>query len=164
MSIEFTIRALDAEDYGFALKTWRDSAKESPNSRNVPWNFYKSTVGVALAGIINAPTTKLLGAYDNADRLLGWLAMTPGKRINVCHWVSIKFELDGERLRRRGIAAALIEHADLGPRFIYTMRARKHREQLTDGTMSKSLDEVLADKLQAGGVTATYIALKTWLT
>ena len=53
--------------------------------------------------------------------------------------------------------------AELGPRFIYTLRARRDRAQLPDGSRTKSLDETLVASLRARGVSATYVPLKEWL-
>jgi len=157
------IRLLDLTDKGYALASWRESHKAAPGVHRVPWSFYKHEYGEIFAQIINAPTTKLLGAYATNDKLLGWLAMTPGKRVHTLHWVQVKFELDGIRMRRRGIMTELLNAAELGPRFVYTLHARRDRVRLPDGSMSRSLDESLVAALQARGIVAAYTPLKEWV-
>ncbi len=160
--LAFTIRPLAAGDAGYALSSWREGNKASPKNDRVPWSYYRATVGVDMARVINDPSTKLLGAYAGAT-LLGWLAFTPGKRVHTLHWAHVKFQLENERLRRRGIMTALLAAAELGKRFIYTCQARRDRKKLEDGSMTKSLDESLAQHLRGTGVTAVYEPLKEWL-
>lgn len=161
MNIE--IRKLSDEDKGYALASWRESHKASPGCDKVPWAYYKSDFGALFARIINDPGTVLLGAYNEADKLVGWLAMTPSKRVNTLHWVQVKYELDGQRLRRHGVMSLLLDAASLKPRCVYTLRARRDRAPLPDGTMSKTLDESLVLALRARGITAAYVPLKEWI-
>lgn len=157
------IRKLDAADRGYALFSWREGAKKAPGLDRLPWGYYKDTLGKTFGALLDEPATVLLGAYTPDNKLLGWLAMTPGKRVHTVHWVHVKHELDGEHLRRRGIMLALLEAAELGPRFIYTLRARRDRATLPDGSVTKSLDESIVAALRARGVTATYVNMKEWL-
>ncbi len=159
----FRIRPLADTDRGYVLASWREAHKQSPGADKVPWGYYKHEYGTMIARVLDDPATRLLGAYDENDKLLGWLAMTPGKRVNTLHWVLVKFELAGVRLRRRGLMTALLEAAELGTRFVYTMRARRDRAKLRDGSFTKSLDETLAQKLGDANVVAVYTPLKTWL-
>lgn len=158
------IRELAAKDRGYAVASWQESHKESPGCDRVPWSYYKHAWGSKIKALVNDPSTMLLGAYGTLSvKLYGWLAATPGKRVDTLHWVHVKYELDGARCRRQGVASQLIDAADLGSTFIYTMRGRRKRERLPNGEMSKSLDELLVAALGARGVTATYVALKDWL-
>ncbi len=159
----FGIRPLDAADRGYVVASWRESLKQAPGHDKVPWSYFKATIGAELSRITNDPTTRLLGAYDEGEKLLGWLAMTPGKRVHTLHWVQVKYDLAGEKLRRRGLMSALLDAAELGPRFVYTLHARRDRKPLPDGGTTKSLDESLVLALQEKGITATYVALKEWL-
>lgn len=156
------IRELDKKDLGYALCTWRESMKKAPGLDRVPWSYFKDTVARDLERLLDDPQNRVLGAYEG-EHLLGWLAATPGKRVSTLHWVYVKHTLDGVRMRRRGVMLALLEAAELGPRFVYTLRARRDRAKLPDGSMTKSLDESLVAALRAKGVTATYVALKEWL-
>ena len=151
------VRPLDKADYGYALFSWRESAKKAPGPDRLPWSYFKTTHGSAFEKILDSGTA--LGAYTNEGELVGWLVMTPGKRVHTVHWVYVKHEK-----RRRGVMTALLDAADLGSRFIYTLRARRHRAPLPDGGTTKSLDETLVASLRARGVTATFVPLlKEWL-
>lgn len=154
------VRPLDADDVGYALYSWREGHKKSPSHERMPWAYYKDTLGHAFERILNDPATRLLGAYTDENKLVGWLAMTPGKRVHTVHWVHVKHELDGVRTRRRGTMTALLNAADLGSRFIYTLRGRRLER---DARPLKSLDEVLVASLRARGVTATFVPLSEWL-
>ena len=142
------IHPLDAADIGYCLSSWWTSHKEV--MRIKPWDVYKAAYGPIFRKIVEDPSTVLLGAYEN-DRLLGWLAMTPGKRVDTVHWAYTKHALDGERTRRRGVMTALLDEADLGSSFVYTLRPRR------------KLDEALVAALKARGVTAVFVPLKEYL-
>lgn len=157
------IRKLDPDDVGYALFSWREGAKKAPGVDRLPWTYYKDTLVREFEKILDDPRTRLLGAYDEHENLLGWLVMTPGKRVHTVHWVHVKHALDGERIRRRGIMLALLDAAELGSRFIYTLRARRDRATLPDGNKTKSLDESLVVALRDKGVSATYVSMKEWL-
>lgn len=157
------VRKLDEADYGYALFTWREGAKKAPGLDRVPFAYYKATLVREFGRLLDDPNSNVLGAYTHDDKLLGWLVMTPGKRVHTVHWVHVKHELDDKRMRRRGVMSALLAAAELGPRFIYTLRARRDRAPLPDGSTSKSLDETLVAALRARGVTATFVPLKEWL-
>lgn len=161
--MSITIRKLRDDDKGYAISSWRESYKQAPGVDRVPWPYFKATVGADIANIVNNPNTVLLGAYDHADRLLGWIAMTPSKRMQTVHWIYVKHKVDNQGMRRRGIASALLEAANVGRTFLYTLHARRHRARLPDGSTSKSFDETLVAALRAKGIIASYLALKEWL-
>lgn len=159
------IRELDSADRGFALVSWRESHKAAPGVDRVPWAYYRDEWGGKFSDLINDSSTAMLGAYTHEGTLAGWLAMTPGKRVHTLHWCYVKWKLDDKPMRRRGIMAALLEEADLGRNFVYTLRARRlyKDERATAPQGAKSLDEVLVPALRAKGVNATYVALREWL-
>lgn len=166
MSLGFTIKPLAEADKGFCISSWREGNKAAPENHRVPWRYYKATTGAEIAKLVNDPSTKILAAYAaDTNKLLGWIAMTPGKRVSAVHWVYVKHTLDGDLLRRRGIAAALLEAADLGARFIYTMRGRRTSDLLADGSKAKSLDVVLAEAMtrRENAIHATFVPLKDFL-
>lgn len=144
------IRPLDTEDRGYALFSWREGHKKSPGLDRVPWSYFKDTVVPTLGKIIDDPGNVLLGAYDN--KLLGWLAMSPGKRVHTLHWIHVKHDE-----RRKGVMMSLLNAADLGQRFIYTFRAKRLR-----GQDAKSLDELLVSALRDKGISATFMSHKEW--
>jgi hypothetical protein len=154
------IRPLDADDVGYALTVWQEAHKTSPQCRRAPWWAYRREYGDLFKKLADDPTTVLLGAYDERDRLLGFLVMTPGKRVHTLHWCQVKRKIGDERvLDRKRIFLELLEAADLGQRFVYTLRGPR----VTKVTGVRSLDELLVNDLRAKGITATYVALKEWL-
>lgn len=140
--------------------SWREGAKKAPGLNSLPWGYFKDTLGYAFEKILDDPTTKLLGAYTHEEKLLGWIVTTPGKRVHTVHWIHVKHELDGKKTRRRGVMTALLDAANLGERFIYTLRGRRLRR---NASPFKSLDEILVASLRARGITATLVPLKEWL-
>lgn len=160
------IRKLDEADFGYALFSWRESAKKAPEYDRVPWGYYKDAVVPTFQKLLE--TGVVLGAYasDAAhpnESLHGWLAMTPGKRVHTVHWAHVKHEVAGARTRRRGTMLALLNAADLGARFVYTSRARRlMRDEREKQPGVKTLDELLVAALREKGVTATYVSLKEW--
>jgi hypothetical protein len=158
--IQMNIRPLDVEDVGYALTAWQEAHKTSPSCKRAPWWVYRVEYGAVFKTLVDDATTVMLGAYDERDRLLGFLVMTPGKRVHTLHWCQIKRKLDGERvLDRKRIFTALLEAADLGTRFVYTLRGPRVDKKLG----AKSLDELLVSDLRAKGITATFVALKEWI-
>lgn len=151
------IRPLDKDDYGYALFSFRESAKKAPGLDRVPWSFFKATVVSEFEKILDDPKNAVLGGYVDGE-LAGWLAMTPGKRVHTVHWCYTK-----HKRRREGVMTTLIESACLNRRLIYTLHARRDRATLSDGSVTKSLDESLVAALREKGVTATYVSLKEWL-
>ncbi len=162
------IRALLDVDRSYALVTWREGHKKSPGVHRVPWSYYKHEYGHAFEKILDDPANRLIGAYakgtgstlpgrEGMPELLGWLVMTPGKRVHTLHWIHTKHEH-----RRQGVMLALLAAADLNTRLVYTLRARRDRATLPDGSVSKSLDESLVIALRARGVSATHVPFKEW--
>lgn len=163
--IEFTIRPLAETDRGFVVMSWRQGAKEAPTSARTPWHYFKATTGKLIGDLVNGADQRILAAYTDDNKILGWICYTPGKRTHTLHWVYVKHGGD-MLLRRKGLMMALLDSAHLGERFAYTMRARKTHEnddQLRDGSKAKSFDMLLAEKLQERGINAAYVPLKEFL-
>lgn len=164
--LSYTIRPIKEEDRGYVLTSMREGVKQNPSYDRTPWGYMKATIGVELSRIVNDETTKILGAYNTVDdTLLGWICVTPGKRVDTCHWCYTRFQRGSELLRRRGIMLALIEEGITGKRFVYTLRARRCSgdETLANGDKAKSLDTILAEQLLARGISATHVPLREWL-
>lgn len=152
------IRDLDDEDVAYALSAWRESHKQSPGCDRVPWGYYKHAWGALISRVLEDDDTVKLGAYNDEDELLGFIVYTPSKRVDVLHWIHVKYKIGDAPVRRQGVAEALFNHADLGKRFVYTMRGRRGKFP----GKAKSLDEVLVAKLLERGIVATYVSLKDW--
>jgi GNAT superfamily N-acetyltransferase len=151
-------RPLDEADRGYALFSMREGHKKSPGCDRVPWSYYKNVWGGMFEKIFDDPKTRLLGAYTVEGPLAGWLVMMPGKRVHTLHWVHVK-----HKHRRQGLMTALLDAAELGPRFAYTLHARRDRVTLPDNTKTKSLDESLVFALRSRGVSATFIPLQEYI-
>ncbi len=153
------IELLHDDDRGYALNALMEAHKNSPGCDRAPWWVYRLRFGTMLKTVFDDPATVMLGAYEN-DKLLGFLVMTPGKRVAALHWVQVKGKLDGARvLDRRGIMFSLLAAAGLGARFIYTLKGPRCRKKYG----VKSLDELLVAELRARGQVATFVALKEYL-
>ena len=63
------VRALDADDFGYALSSWRESHKQAPGVDRLPWPYYRAEWGEKFRAIINDPGTLLLGAYSPTAEL-----------------------------------------------------------------------------------------------
>lgn len=153
---DIDIRTLDEADMAYALVSWRESHHESPQAKRMPWPYYKERYGRVFEKLL--VEGRCLGAYSATgnNELFGFLVMSPGKRVNTLHWVQTKFkDTAGTLLRRRGIMTELLNAADLGKRFAYTLRARKK-----DGV---TLDETIAKKILERDIVATYIPLLDWI-
>ena len=148
------IRVLDQDDLPYVLSSWRESHKAAPKVDKMLWSQYKIKFGGLFRELLTRE--KVIGAYRNLE-LLGFLVTSPGKRINVLHWVQCKFQdTSGTNLRRQGVMTALLDAADLGQRFIYTLRARKEPGR-------KSFDETLVAMLATRGQTAVFTDLLEWI-
>lgn len=153
------IRPLDAADRGYALTAWQEAHKTSPSCARAPWWAYKKEYGAIFKQIVNDPSTVLLGAYDERG-LLGFLVMTPGKRVHTLHWCQVKRKIGDERVReRRHIFFELVDAARFGARLVYTLRGPKLRKEAG----AKSLDELLVAALRDRGISATHVPMKEWL-
>lgn len=147
----------------FALASWRESHKQAPGVDRVPWSYYKREYGMIMKKLLESPGSLALGAYRTdaggtpTSELYGFLIATPGKRIDTLHWIHVRYKNDaGELLRRRGLMMELLNAAELGERFVYTMRARREPGHHT-------LDRLLAAKLAERGIAAGYVPLLEWI-
>jgi hypothetical protein len=102
-----------------------------------------------------------LGSYADTGDVVGWLVMTPGKRVQTLHWVHVRQKLsDGMRVQnRRALALDLIAAAKLGNNFVYTLRGPRCRKE----SGFRTTDEMMVAALRGKGVTASYINVKEWL-
>lgn len=149
---DLEIRPLAQEDKPYALSSWRESHKQAPGASRMPWSFYKQKYGLIFRELLDRDLT--LGAYIG-DVLLGFLVASPGKRITTLHWVQVKFEVSGQAVRRRGVMTALLEAANLGDKFVYTLKGQKRK--------GGSFDETLVTTLAERGQTAVYTPLIDWI-
>lgn len=157
-SLTISIRPMSADDHGYARATWREGMKDAPAYERMPWSLYKQTAGATVAKLV--ADEQLLGAYVPDGRIIGWLCMTPGRTVNTLHWVHTRYELDGERCRRRGVMSALVDAAQLGKRIVYTFHGPRRRR--VEAGRGPTLDVVLVDWLRDRGTVATHIPYQEW--
>ncbi len=149
------IEPLRACDVGYCLASWREGHKQSPDGDRIPWSFYKVKFGKAFSSILDNPDTVLLGAY-RGDELLGFLVMSPGRRVDTLHWIQTRFkDSAGAPVRRQGVMTALVDAARLGERCIYTLRGQRRA--------GGSFDETIAAWLRGHGTAAAYEPLLSWI-
>lgn len=173
------------DDKRFIARTWKESYKDAPGQRRTPWRIYNQTTAKDIYALLDNPTVQLLAAHEPGGRIVGWLAFTRGKSISTLHWVftrSLLHDLTCKlawshpaidpppctcapiELRRRGVMTALLEHADLGKRFAYTLRGPRVHNGGKRGGSGPPLDEPIVAWLRGRGVTAVYVPLVEWLT
>ena len=150
---------LHPDDRGYALATWRESAKQAPPLDRLPWSYFKREYSVHMSKLLTDQGSITLGAYRldargaPTNELLGFLVASPGARIDTLHWIHVKHkDATGALLRRRGLMMELLNAAELGNKFCYTMRARKEPG-------FRTLDRLLAAKLAERGIAAAYVPL-----
>jgi GNAT superfamily N-acetyltransferase len=138
--VAIDIRKPRPTDQGYIASTWVDSmatAKQGP----------RSDLNRMVDRMLDDQAVRLLIACEptKTDVILGWLAYTPMPGSRIVHYVYTR-----DRMRRRGIAAALVRHAfprDIG-KIVHTMRgpdadslARRYRD-----TIHLPLTEFLGDQ------------------
>lgn len=172
------LRPLADADIRYAVSSWRESYKDSSAQfARAPWSMYKATVGKQIADLIVAPSTKTLGAFADDGRVIGWIAYAPGRSISTVHWCHTRFKLEtpagDEKCRRRGVMTMLLEAAELGKRFAYTMRGPRRvlhhggqgrsSDAARRGVSGQTADVAIADWLRKRGITAAFVSLEEWL-
>lgn len=149
----------DPADRGYVRFTWVESSHNSPRHHDVPWALYKQSVGKQIAELLGRSDVKLLGAYapNAGPNLLGWIAYTPGRAVTTVHYVAVRQTLNGESMRRRKIATALLDAAQIGRRVVYTFQGvRRHRNL-------PPMDIALVEWLRGKGIAATMVPIQEWL-
>ena len=173
-SLVVDIRRASPDDLRYVYATWLSEYKYSSGRlARAPYDMYRATVGKQLHDLVWADRTRVVAAYMPDGRIAGWLAYVPGRSVSTVHWCYTRFRLDGEKLRRRGVMAALLEAADLGSRFAYTFRgAKEHRlrgkQDRAEHAPRLSIrgdtsDEPIVAWLRGRGVTAAFVDIAEWL-
>lgn len=150
------LHPMTLDDRPFVRATWRESAKSSPRYDRMSWPVYKQTVGKLIDGLLDRSDVQLLGAYSPDNKILGWLAWTPGRSVSTVHFGYTRHEIDGDKLRRRGVFTALTEAANLGKRVAFTFVGPKRQR-------GESVDVALVAWAQEHGVTAVHTPVEEFL-
>lgn len=168
-TLTLEVRRLRSDDMAFALSTWRESFRKSSSALiRLPWPLYKQSSGRKLQDLLFSDTTLTIGAFSGENRIIGWLAYTPGKSISTVHWCYVR-----NPARRRGVMEMLVDAAELGKRFCYTHRGERQaihhgsRDRSPDAvrhvTKGPTLDLAIVEWLRTRGQTATFVDLEEWM-
>jgi hypothetical protein len=163
----FTIGVSTADEWPYIATTWTDANHRSPLHWRQP---YRDVYRPRMQQTINAlaDQSRALVARLPSGRAVGWIVYSPGRSISTVHYVYARHMLEDVPWRRRGLALALIDAAELGRRFVYTHKGEWRRGgKFARGARSRwprPLDEELAEALQRRGVTAVYEPVERWLT
>jgi hypothetical protein len=147
----------DDADRGYVRRSWLESYKYAPVQHRLPWPIYKQTAGKTIDALLDRSDVELVAAYEPTGKIVGWCAWTPGRAVSTLHWIYVRQAIDDVPMRRRGVATALLEAAQLGRAVVYTfLGARRHRGL-------PSLDVPLVAWAKSRGVTATYAPVEEFL-
>lgn len=154
------------DEWRYIASTWIDSHHRSAKYYKHP---YKRSYLPLMRPIVDtlARESKALVARNPDGRAVGWIVYTPGRSIATVHYVYARHKLDDVPWRRRGVATALLQAAELGRRFVYTFPGEYRRASMfargLDKKYPRPLDEELVDSLRRRGVTAVYEPVERWM-
>lgn len=162
--IPIRIAPAASDDRRFILRTWVESFHLAPGNWRESWKRWRPEAEAMISRLLDAASTRTLCAYNDAGRVIGWIAWTPGRGISTVHYVYVRHHLDEFEWRRRGVMAALIDAAGLGTRIAYTHKGEikigsKWKRQLR----KRPTDEDVVEWLAGRGVTAVYEEIGRWL-
>lgn len=140
------IRRAHPDELGYIRSSLSEGVKESSNRlHKLPWPDFKRLERPKLDALLARGDTQLIVA-DLDGAVAGWLAYSPGRRVDTVHWT-----LTRHRLRKRGVMRQLIDAAQLKHRIVYTLRGARQSH------------EWIVPWLAGRGVTAAYEPLKAWM-
>lgn len=139
---------MEPSESGYVIKSWIETLHG--HHKRTPWSVYKPFVMPQLRRVLQSST--VLTAILDDGVLAGWIAFEKRPRVSALHWIHTRFTHPKSKasLRRRGIATALFEAADLGPRFVFTHRS------------PSPIDEQLTLILSKRDVTALHVPYTEW--
>lgn len=147
-AIALRIRHAHRDDPGemaYLRSSFCEGFKASSNRlAKLPWPDFKRTERPKLDAVLALGDTQLLVA-DLEGLVAGWLAWSPGRRVDTVHWTHARHQV-----RRRGVMRALVDAAGLKNRLVYTHRGARRS------------DEWIVPWLASRGVHAAYLPLAEW--
>ncbi len=138
------LRPATAEDMPIVRGQFAAGVKESSNRLSkLPWAPFKRDFRPALFEELAA--AEVFVAAEGPE-VVGWIAVTRGKRVDTIHWLTSR-----HNHRREGVARALVDRVALTPRIVYTHRGVRRS------------DEWLVPWLQRrGAISVVYAPYKEW--
>lgn len=142
----------DPGEMAYIRGSLAEGVKESSSRlHKLPWTTYKDLWRPKLDALLERADTQLIVA-DLGGVVAGWLAFSPGRRVDTVHWTHTRWRVGkGETLRKRGVMRQLVDAAQLKPRIVYTLRGARRSH------------EWIVPWLAGRGVTAAYEPLKDWV-
>lgn len=136
----------DPGEMAYLRASFGEGYKESSNRlHKLPWTDFKRLERPKLDAVLARGDTHLLVA-DLEGLVAGWLAWSPGRRVDTVHWVHTR-----SQVRKRRVMRSLVDAAVLKQRLVYTHRGARRS------------DEWIVPWLMKRGVNATYMSMKEWL-
>lgn len=158
LAAELELRPPRLADMPWLRNSFAEGHKDAPGVSGMSWRHYKLWIVPQLRAAL--ASADLIAAYLGPD-IVGWIALNRGRRADTVHWIHTRWRvgIDGEVLRRRGIATALLDAAQLKQHLAYTFRGAqpKHREHA-----GAPMDERLLPWLRARGHHAAYLPWEEW--
>lgn len=153
---DFEIRFAGAKELPFIMHSWEQSHMRSPGQPFAA--AYKKHVSPTLDRLMKRSdvwTVAAFGEFDGRpDAILAWLAWTPGD-LPTIHYA---FTRGG--LRGRGYFNALLEHENLGRRWLYTHKGQLPKYRRKNGP---TYDKKVLAALARRGIVGTYVDVHEWL-
>lgn len=170
-ALPIEIRPLRLDDRAYVRATWAHAYKESSRRLlQTPWSIFKQTIVRDLEAV--ADSSSMLGAFSPDNRIVGWLAFSPGSRVDTIHFAYTRSKLDDVETRRRGVMSALIDAAEIGSRIVYTHRGArpvKHRGRSGRSETAarhvphgETTDVPIAEWLRSRGRSVVFVPYEEW--
>lgn len=136
----------DPREMAYLRSSLSEGVKESSNRlHKLPWPDFKRLERPRLDALLARSDTQLIVA-DLDGAVAGWLAYSPGRRVDTVHWTHARYAV-----RKRGVMRQLVDAAQLKPRIVYTLRGARQSH------------EWIVPWLAGRGVTAAYEPLREWM-
>jgi len=136
----------DPGELAYIRSTFAEGYKQSSNRLDkLPWPDFKRLERPRLEAVLARSDTQLLVA-DLDGAVAGWLAWSPGRRVDTVHWTHAR-----HRLRKHGVMRSLVDAAQLKHRLVYTHRGAKRS------------DVWIVPWLMKRGINAAFVPMKEWI-
>lgn len=145
------IRPMRDDELPWAIHSWSQGHKGSPEHRKRTWRDYKALhLQPIRDALVRRDSTRLVVENGTAGRGVGWVVFAHWPSIDTVHWIYVSRDHRGQ-----GMMRAMIEAAQLRRNVTYTFHG-EHR-----GRMPRP-DERIADRLRRDGATVSYVPYQEW--